>query len=362
LEEAPVERRRKEQGMARHSSGLTLVEALVALTVLVALLMLVVLITRPARQAAECKENVLGIYAALRTYASNWDGFTHPDPDYYVKLAGYKLRNEPGYDARKAARVTDFVCPSDAGPSENRHGYFSSYRVVGPFAGGNVMQIGHNRATLGIYEVGKRHLHPDSRGPSAFYLREDGWMFHGLGSYRPAGLRVRAWRNGADNWKAIKSGPLRQEPDYDGVWFRPYPDGVTWMRTVLSLGPRRPQSDEQDKGAEGVVWRWDGTIRLHGDEWDIKVQGGDWVFLWIDSNQDGVTQNAEVAERREGTPDEAFGRRWTIPKREGDWPYVRCTFMILRRGVDSSFRLSYARPNGNVETVPNRLLSYFPQE
>jgi len=153
---------------------------LVALAVLVALLVFTVLITRRARHTAECKAKARSIAMSVRTYASNWDGWTHPDLEAYVKEFGYRLSNETGYfgeeppwiapdegrptrSQKRAAAVRGFTCPADHSPGITQHGIPSSYKVRKAFAGLGVMgPVAEARNRLLVHEVGQRHWGPDN--------------------------------------------------------------------------------------------------------------------------------------------------------------------------------------------------------
>lgn len=323
-----------------------------------------------ARTAA-CMSRMTTIYKLVRNYASNWDGWTNPDPDYYVELAGYPLSYEPGYDPQKAGRVRDFVCPSDGQPKKNGHGYPASYRIVGPAAGGNVLVCGGSEEgsrTLAAYEAAKRHRDPRSGRLDAVYVYLDGRAWIGISeSYLPQGLAVRAWRTGSDSWEAIKRGTFGQKQDYDGVWFWPScVDPDKWMRLALSLADSKSGSAPAQSQSDEVIWRWDGLVRLGEGERPIRAQGGNWVFLWIDVNRDGIVQDDETAETKEGDPGVKFGRTWSTTIGGKDLPYHRryrhqCTFMFLRSDGDCVFKFFWTRPGGSEEPIPQEALTYRPE-
>jgi hypothetical protein len=82
-----------------------------------------------------------GFPAMLRAYSMNWNGWTHPDPDYYFKMGGRPLQDEGGYDPIRASKVNDFVCPDDDRPVMTKHGYRSSYFVMPAMLGKNIMEL-----------------------------------------------------------------------------------------------------------------------------------------------------------------------------------------------------------------------------
>jgi hypothetical protein len=67
-----------------------------------------------------------GIVVNIRVYSTSWQGWTHDDPGYYIKLMGHALKDEQGYSPNAAARVKDFICNVDPNPAFNSQGYRSS--------------------------------------------------------------------------------------------------------------------------------------------------------------------------------------------------------------------------------------------
>ena len=163
-------------------SGLTLIQLAVRLLIpgVVVLLLYAMMVPTLSRAQAssihmKCLARGRAIAAATRTYASNWDGWTPPDPCHYPKEFGHKLISEPGYSGEpspwyvpralaptdsqlRAADITDFRCPLDESPIFNAHGIPTSYQVTAHFTGLNIMAI--NRPTNevpAVIEVGFRH-------------------------------------------------------------------------------------------------------------------------------------------------------------------------------------------------------------
>ena len=121
-----------------HDAAFTLIDLLVIIGIL-----LIVMLAIPALWKAQestytrsCMSKARSIVALMRAYSTNWDGWTHPDPEYYVKLSGHPLKGETGYQRVRAARVKDFLCPLDDEPAKNRHGYPTSFEVMNKFTGG----------------------------------------------------------------------------------------------------------------------------------------------------------------------------------------------------------------------------------
>ena len=140
----------------------------------------------------KCISRARAVAVCIRTYASNWGGWTHPDPCYYVKDFGYRLNCEPGYSGEpapwyvpgapsptasqtRAARATDFTCPLDEALIFRAHGMPTSYQLGAYFCGRNVLS-GHldaSRVLIGA-EVGRRH--PKARrdeAPQGHYVYAD---------------------------------------------------------------------------------------------------------------------------------------------------------------------------------------------
>lgn len=144
-------------------------------TTLVILLICAVLVpiarhVRMRSAESRCKSTMLKIAQAIKAYQDQWSGWHHPNPDYFIKLSGYRLSTEPGYfgeppgwyqpSAPKpsrsqvyASQVRDFVCPLDTSPRENSHGYPMSYRVYSGFTGWSVLP----QKFPVVFEIGKRH-------------------------------------------------------------------------------------------------------------------------------------------------------------------------------------------------------------
>lgn len=157
--------------------GFTLIELMVVVTIIAILAALIV----PALQRAQsksmamrCLSTARSIASTIRSYASNWDGWTSPDPEHFVKDFGYQLSSDEGYfgepagtwtsqttsqSYQHAGKIKDFSCPVDEGPPRTSHIIPSSYAVTSFFAGTNIMNatMEANRM-LAVREQGsKRH-------------------------------------------------------------------------------------------------------------------------------------------------------------------------------------------------------------
>jgi type II secretory pathway pseudopilin PulG len=140
--------------------GLTILETIVV----VLLLLLGILFLMPAviRHGDNVAHACLGqatawaIATSIRVYANNYDGWTHPDPSFYPKFFGYRLRGDPGWSVEEARCVSKFVCPSDPSPMLHPHGYPSSFFVTPFFAGANVVAPFGSPAPDGSWAKGVR--------------------------------------------------------------------------------------------------------------------------------------------------------------------------------------------------------------
>jgi hypothetical protein len=118
---------------------------LLNLLVIVVIVLVLAALILPALQKASsasphrgCMSKVRGIPAAIRAYAALWGGWTHPDPDYYIKLYGFKLSHENGWAPNGYRTSKDLLCPIDDSP-RLAHGVRTSYFVCSGFLGANVM-------------------------------------------------------------------------------------------------------------------------------------------------------------------------------------------------------------------------------
>ena len=168
---------RHNQRSGLTSTDLTWVFALLVIGALVIASMLTpkTSVSRPRSKAMGCLSQARVIAGAMRAYASNWDGWTNPDPCYYVKEFGYKLSSESGYhdedppwyvpgaanptrSQRRAESIREFRCPLDKRPILHAHGIPTSYQVCAPFTGYNIMDSRMNlNRVLAVAEVGERH-------------------------------------------------------------------------------------------------------------------------------------------------------------------------------------------------------------
>jgi len=174
--------------------GLTLVELLfviVIFLILVALIAPALTVAKGKSTSSKCMSWSRAIGSSIRSYASNWDGWTNPDPCSYVKEFGYKLVSETGYNSeappwyvpgavnptpsqQRAESLMDFRCPLDDSPVLRAHGMRASYQVSAFFAGYNLtnMKLEANQV-LAVAEVGTRHPYYDEERLAGHYVYAD---------------------------------------------------------------------------------------------------------------------------------------------------------------------------------------------
>ena len=174
------------QHNSTHQSGLTIKDLAVLLFLLFLIAVLVIpAFQKPSRKAfgAHCASRARAITAVLRTYAAGWDGWTNPDPCYYVRECGYPLNTDlgkmgdaspwyvpgslqPSASQLFAAEVNDLRCGLDESPIFNAHGIPTSYQVTAHFIGLNIMKMGAPANEVpAVVEVGLRHPTPGQGSP-----------------------------------------------------------------------------------------------------------------------------------------------------------------------------------------------------
>jgi prepilin-type N-terminal cleavage/methylation domain-containing protein len=147
----------------RQHPGFTLIELMIVVTILAVLAALLIPALGRAQnraQAIRCLGTAKAIATSVRTYIGTWRGWSHPDPNYFIKLMGKPLKNDTGYSANVARSVTDYRCPADSSPKLNMHGYYSSYNFLLP--GQNLMAAASSSTPM-VMEVGNRHPSQDGK-------------------------------------------------------------------------------------------------------------------------------------------------------------------------------------------------------
>ena len=249
---------------SRKKSGFTLIELMVVVTIIAVLAALIVPALQKAQAAAmarSCMSRARAIATSLRAYASNWEGWTNRDRDYYVKEFGYRLSTEAGYygtggteaagvwaadsTSQSFARhgtVGDFRCPVDEDPARNLHAIPSSFRVAKAFAGSNTANLrGQANKILAVKELGARHLipGPDNAMDRHFVMADLSSTLGFRGDYIN-GLHVRIWN------RTTASG-IRDVPE-DSL---PAPDGEEDV-TGFTRNSRWPMAMVTEAVANGV--------------------------------------------------------------------------------------------------------------
>jgi hypothetical protein len=316
------------------TQGLTLTKCILILVILVILVIL--LVSSMGRcpclpNRVRCLGNAKHMFASVRTYAAAWDGWTHPDPDYYVKLWQYPLSSEAPpagqYNAAQARLVKDFRCPSDKCPRLNAHGYYSSYRFLLP--GCRLTDIQNPEKTPAVVEVGRRH---PSDGVSGGYRSSFSVVFadghaimatpeDGLNmpqAYVP-GMRCITWYTTTPSalFNALKAmpdldtsnttlqaaKPARERTlatgclSYDG-------DDWAWIAEDWKDpdGKKRVVANEEHEVPANCVIRWEGYWKVPQDGTNPKSPirlRGDWFepqkgWLWLDVNDNNTIDPKET--------------------------------------------------------------------
>jgi len=86
---------------SNHFSAFTLIELMVVVAIIAVLAALIVPALQKAQTAAaarSCMSKIRGFPAGLRSYSASWEGWTHPDSDYYMVLVGFQLKSAPAFN------------------------------------------------------------------------------------------------------------------------------------------------------------------------------------------------------------------------------------------------------------------------
>jgi len=208
--------------------------------------------------------------------------------------------------------------------------------------------------TTVAYEKGRRR--PVEGKPGAVYVFADGHTeLGGLGEVFP-GLALTVWEFDLDTWERLKTTefgahPLLEDDWFRGTWY------AWWELDLLHKGQSRQRiAIEPGHRLESPVLRLRGSVSFPSEgKWELKAEGVRWGYLWIDMNQDGVMDGAELCEERSDAP--AEGLRLTCEGARTKQRY-RLLFMFRRKLGDGDVKLVWTTPEGSEETVPDKAFSH----
>ena len=266
--------------------GFTLIELMVVVTIIAILAALIV----PALQKAQAKSMSMrclatgrSIAATLRAYASNWNGWTNSDTDYYVKEFGYNLTSDQGYfgepagswstdtasqSYQHALRIRDFRCPVDEAPPNTGHIIPSSFGVTTFFAGRNIMNMTDEaNRTLAVRELGsKRHPAGGNDEMERNYIFAD--LSATLGYNGPVfpGWILRAWNKGSVNGIQGVAESALPTPDFETIGASSLWLDYRWAETLYGKVDKKgiPNDWHHATYTPGTypVWGW-GTNHIY---------------------------------------------------------------------------------------------------
>jgi len=205
---------------------------------------------------SRCAAKLRAFFSALLVYSQANAGWTHPDPDHYVKFFGYRLSSEPGYEGeppgwydpgadnpsksqRYAASVRDFCCSGDHEPRVNTHGYPYSQQI-NPSLVGVRLQPRPQGDVIAIAEFGINHVAPGGSSVR-LVLFADGTP--GLTSETPPWLDTASSEDSATRsgeqiglQDARKSSPVTWLRNKDGHWVRR--ESLAWSNAWIDMRPK----------------------------------------------------------------------------------------------------------------------------
>ena len=297
----------------------TLIELMVVVTIIAILAALIVPALQKAQakaMAMNCLSRAKSIATSVRTYASSWDGWTNPDPQYYVKLMGFRIdipssagtgqetigylnNDAPGWASdsttqsyRHAQSLGDLMCPVDESPRTTKHAIRSSYAVTSFFAGDNIMnnQMPSNEI-LAVSEVGKRHPRSGGAGGDVndgHYVYADLHATLGYTGPALAGSKLRVWHQSSDAGIRNIAESALPEPLFEEIYASDWhlPMDWSWGRLEGLLGsaanndwypiPRGGASNGRNQYPLNFCVRLDGILHLPvTGTWEFCVWGSD---------------------------------------------------------------------------------------
>ena len=295
----------------RHLRGFTLIELMVVVTIIAVLAALIVPALQKAQakaMAMKCISQARAIASGVRGYASNWGGWTNPDPQHYVSYSGYRLRTETGYinnepgfvnagnpgwagdstsqSYQAAQRFSTFVCPVHEEPSNTRHGVRTSYQVSSFFAGQNIANITDLPANqiLAVREIGEKR-HPRDNVLESTYVFADLSATLGYNGPLFPGYRLNVYNSSDFTGTAAKAESGLDLGEYEeirtGELYFPW----NWFKVLVGQGVADWDAAIGDEnwqtwhvcGLKNVVTRSDGLLQFpHPGYWQFNVRKWHW--------------------------------------------------------------------------------------
>ena len=318
----------KKSGFYNESrlGAFTLIEMMVVVSIMILLAALIVPALQKAQAKAltvKCISKAKAIASSIRAYAAANEGWTIPDVHaMYIRDAGYKLASEVGYfgeapSTNWAADPTtesyqyavrdlrEFVCPADEDPRISRHAVPSSYSVVRPFTGLNIMDLtGSADQTLCVVEAGGNRHHKSNGDASRVFVYADMHSTFGFNGQTSPGLLLKVWNR--DSESGILRTAYGELPGAEhetlaaSLYFGGRSDDWTmalvglldaaqgfpndWNNAVVTRGHTGPTFDGTwVNNIERVVARVDGFIKFPANgTWDFRIRNkGYYTYQWF---------------------------------------------------------------------------------
>lgn len=301
-------------------------------------------------QLATCMSRAQSIARGIRNYGSEWNGWFNPDRDYYVKMAGYRLSTEQGYDASDAERVEDFCCPADPSPRRNRHGYRSSYRPNTVFSGSSLVST----MPPVVYET--RRNHTEGNRLKGVYVLADMRVQLGYDGPPIPGLKLEMWRSADEIYQGARDEYPEVEPAYESDWWMPVEDAQLAANydSVHDAVAGRTEGREESYDRDQVTIRFHGLIVFPEEgNWGLRVISIRQAHLWFDSDRNDRLGETEVLEHPGGSSGKMDTHRCGVL--EAKKPY-RFRFVFFRERGDEAAELRWVTPDGKEEPIPGTAL------